>query len=310
VKTDATHNDADVLNSLIQQASERSVPATVIVDRDCTLTKTVHLRSNVHLFFDNVTLAVQDTGNFEKAEQNDSTPLGVDRAHRHLRNAVLLVEHAQNVKIYGYGVLDGGFKSPAKFISIYDSRNITLEGFKIIARETRIAIILKDVDRFLLRNLGISSRNDAINLADVKNGEVIDTFTDSWNDGLCFKSYPYLTTRELGNYSISVRGGEYTSHNRSGMKWGREESYGDSWDIHVSDVTLSGRKAGLTFRSRNGSTYKDITFSDIRIRESSTSILMDMSPKKVENIVFNGLSAPSDSTALFATGTSAKVSFD
>lgn len=280
---------APVIDAALQECADSGV-RDLIIDGRYPLESTVHLRSNVNLYLaEGAKLDARDTLKYDLPEENPTALITQDRPHSYLRNAVIYGGNVNHVKIYGPGRIEADVERTADKLLVFDrSSDITVEGITLEGG-AHIIVILKDVVGFELRNLAITSGSDGINIADCQSGQIINCTIQSWNDSICFKSYPSPGTQEIrGNRDIQVLGGNLYSSDRSAVKFGRRESYGPSEAITIRDVHVwKAGRAAFALKSHHGSQYRNILCENMIIEKATIPIYMYVASAAPQGMISN-----------------------
>jgi hypothetical protein len=222
--------------------------------------RAIHLRSHVTLHVA-AGAVLQGTG-----DPNDY------RAS-HGRLALILVDHAENARICGQGIIDGlghvlqrDHGAKAHLIDALSCRNLKIES--VFLRDpgawTIHLIGCSDVTVFRVKILGdwMLANTDGINPDMSANVLIEDCFIYSGDDALAVKTTGGL---DLGRASHHIAARDCIIMTRkTSCKIGTESRH-DIHDVLFENIDIVDSSRGCALWMRDGATYSDITFRNIRM---------------------------------------------
>ena len=265
--------------------------------RGTYLSGSVHLRSNITLFFDQgatlVAAAPGQDGQYDPPEENPAADKYQDFGHTHWHNSLIWGEGLENVSILGPGRLwgkglvreDNGLDGRGnKTISLKLCRNVTIRDVTI-QHGGWFGILATGVDNLTIDNLKIDTNRDGMDIDCCRNVHVSNCSVNSPNDdGICLKSsYGLGFARATENVQITNCGvsgfdegtflaGTYGRSRRGGtgrIKFGTE-SNGGFKNITVSNCTFTYCN-GLVLETVDGGLLEDVSISNITMRDISSA---------------------------------------
>lgn len=223
------------------------------------LTGTITLKSNMTLYLAGGALV---KGSPEGADY----PVN-EKFWHWARQALVNVMGARNVRIAGYGTLDGSGtvlraqQHGPHIIVVGDSRNVAIED--IIARDPASQNTHPvNVDRFTARNVKVIDNRDVLNadgidLSSVRGGLVEDCFTYVADDAIVVKSYGKYESRDI----VARRNVILTK--KSALKVGTET------EANITNVTFSDNEVvesdrGMSVYCEDGAVVRGVKYLDNR----------------------------------------------
>ena len=297
-KGDGVTGDGPAIEKAISAAAAAG-GGTVRFPAGTYLSGSVHLRSNISLFFDQgatlVAASPGQDGQYDPPEEN--TPAGKyqDFGHAHWHNSLIWGEGLENVSILGPGRLwgrglvredNGPDGRGNKTISLKLCRNVTIRDVTI-QHGGWFGILATGVDNLTIDNLRIDTNRDGMDIDCCRNVHVSNCSVNSpGDDGICLKSsYGLGVARATENVTITNCGvsgfdegtfldGTLGRRNGGGMgriKFGTE-SNGGFKNVTVSNCTFNFCN-GLALETVDGGLLEDVSVSNITMRDIGSAPL-------------------------------------
>lgn len=291
-KGDGTTGDGAAIAKAIGAAAAAG-GGTVRFGAGTYLSGSVHLRSNITLFFDQgatlVAAGPGQDGQYDPPEDNPAAGKFQDFGHTHWHNSLIWGEGLENVSILGPGRLwgrglvrndDGPDGRGNKTISLKLCRNVTIRDVTI-QHGGWFGILATGVDNLTIDNLRIDTNRDGMDIDCCRNVHVSNCSVNSPNDdGICLKSsYGLGQARATENVTVTNCGvsgfdegtlldGTLGRTRRGGtgrIKFGTE-SNGGFKNITVSNCTFNFCN-GLALETVDGGLLEDVSISNITMRD-------------------------------------------
>lgn len=302
--------DSPSIDNAIAAASD-SGGGTVLFPRGTYLCGTIHLESNVHLYFaqgSKILAADWQSGVYDAIEDFPGTAYQ-DGGHTYFRNSLIYGENLENITITGPGMIDGsglatddgpqdqisGFadwrnhenakKVPQeepdrhgnKAIALKLCRNVIMRDFTIF-KGGHFAIITTGCDGLTIDNVTIDTNRDGIDLDCCRNVMVSNCRVNSPNDdGICPKS-SFALGRKVITENMTI-----TNCMVSGFQVGT-----------LLDGTMKhnpgGRRYGrIKFGTEANGGFRNITVSNCVFRECLGLALEEVDGGVLENISIDNI---------------------
>lgn len=256
-----SENEGRELQTRNIQSAIEATPArgTLYFPPGIYLTGTIALKSDMTLYLAGGALVKGST---------DGADYPVNEKFWHwARQSLVQITAARNVRIAGYGTLDGSGavlraqQHGPHIIVVGDSRNITIEN--IIARDPAGQNTHPvNVERFTARNLKVLDNRDVLNadgidLSSVRTGLVEDCFTYVADDAIVVKSYGKYESRDI----VARRNVILTK--KSALKVGTET------EANITNVTFSDNEViesdrGMSVYCEDGAVVRGVKYLDNR----------------------------------------------
>lgn len=254
-------NEGKALQTRNIAAAVKATPSggTLYFPAGIYLTGTIDLKSNMTLYLAGGALVKGSTNGADYPENKEFWHWA--------RHALVRITGARNVRIAGYGTLDGSgsilraMQIGPHIIVPGDCKDIVIEG--IIARDPATQNTHPvNVERFTARNFKVlDNRNvlnaDGIDLSSVRGGLVEDCFTYVADDAIVVKSYGKYESRDI----LARRNVILTK--KSALKIGTETE-ADIADVTFIDNEVVESDRGMSVYCEDGSTVRNITYINNR----------------------------------------------
>ena len=295
-KGDGTTGDGAAIEKTISAAAAAG-GGTVRFPAGTYLSGSVHLRSNITLFFDQgatlVAASPGQDGQYDPPEENPAAGKFQDFGHAHWHNSLIWGEGLENVSILGPGRLwgrglvredNGPDGRGNKTISLKLCRNVTIRDVTI-QHGGWFGILATGVDNLTIDNLRIDTNRDGMDIDCCRNVHVSNCSVNSPNDdGICLKSsYGLGQARATENVTITNCGvsgfdegtlldgtlGRTRGGGMGRIKFGTE-SNGGFKNITISNCTFTFCN-GLALETVDGGLLEDVSISNITMRDIVTA---------------------------------------
>jgi polygalacturonase len=259
------------------------------------LSVTIHLKSNITLYFDHgatlLAAAASDGVCFDPPEDNPASAYQ-DFGHSHWHNSLIVGENVENVSILGPGMIWGKHLTNSdkpkpgegnKSIALKLCRNIVIRDISIL-HGGHFGILATGVDNFTVDNLKIDTNRDGIDIDCCRNVRVANCSVNSpADDGICLKAcYGLGFVRDTENVTIancqvsgydegSFLDGTFRREKHGGqgptgrIKFGTE-SNGGFKNITVTNCVFDHCR-GLALETVDGGLLEDVTISNLAMRD-------------------------------------------
>jgi hypothetical protein len=293
--------DTKSINDAIEAASGKG-GGTVYFPAGTYLSFSIHLKSNITLFFDQgcILLAADSTvnGKYDEAEPNEwgDKFQYQDYGHSHWHNSLIWGENLQNISILGPGIINGaGLRRGAsprrpwgnKAIALKLCRNVNLKDFTIL-NGGHFGILATGVDNLTINNLRMDTNRDGMDIDCCSNVHIADCSINApWDDAICLKStYALGYVKATNNVTITncqVSGydlGSFYNGTYGRKEWNRvpdkegptgrikfgTESNGGFRNITISNCVFEYCR-GLALETVDGALLEDVTITNITMRD-------------------------------------------
>lgn len=296
--------DTKAINDAIDAAAKAG-GGTVLFPAGTFLSYSIHLKSNVCLYFDAgcVLLAADTTagGKYDAPEDNAFDKYQ-DFGHSHWHNSLIWGENLENISIIGPGIINGkGLSRNAsarrpvgnKAISLKLCRNVILKDFTIL-NGGHFAILATGVDNFTIDNLKMDTNRDGMDIDCCTNVRISNCSINSpWDDAIVLKSSWALgynrATQNVTITNCQVSGydlGTFYNGTYQRKEWNRvpdrqgptgrikfgTESNGGFKNITISNCVFDYCR-GLALETVDGGFLEDVTITNITMRDVVNSPL-------------------------------------
>ena len=298
-KGDGKTLDTDAINKAIEAAAAAG-GGTVYFPAGTYLSFSIHLKSNISLFFDQGAILeaaepAEGFGGYDPGEPNPSDQYQ-DWGHSHWHNSLIWGENLENISIfgpgtiYGKGLTRGGSQEPGlgnKAIALKLCRNVIIKDITILYGG-HFGILATGVDNFTVDNVKMDTNRDGIDVDCCKNVRISNcTINSPWDDAICLKSsyaLGYARTTEnvtITNCQVSgfdrgtlyngtyQRNEYHTVPDKEGVtgriKFGTE-SNGGFQNITISNCVFEYCR-GLALETVDGGLLEDVTITNISMRD-------------------------------------------
>ena len=295
-KGDGTTGDGAAIEKAIS-ATASTGGGTVRFSAGTYLSGSVHLRSNITLFFDQgatlVAASPGQDGQYDPPEANPTAGKYQDFGHAHWHNSLIWGEGLENISILGPGRLwgrglvrddNGPDGRGNKAISLKLCRNVTIRDVTI-QHGGWFGILATGVDNLTIDNLRIDTNRDGMDIDCCRNVHVSNCSVNSPNDdGICLKSsYGLGQARATENVTITNCGvsgfdegtlldgtlGRTRGGGMGRIKFGTE-SNGGFKNITISNCTFTFCNE-LALETVDGGLLEDVSISNITMRDIVTA---------------------------------------
>ncbi|WP_345955761.1 glycosyl hydrolase family 28 protein [Mucilaginibacter sp. PAMB04168] len=264
----------------------------VIVPQGIFLTGTIHLKSNVEFFLDKGAILTGST-NLSDYERTDRW------------YAILIADKQSNIKITGYGTIDGQGKALAKNVIKLVKNGAIIDEFKLNRPDEHLRpqlieiqnsahvqikhVTLKDAacwvqtynkcTDLLIDSINVQStafwNNDGIDVVDCKDVKIKNCNINAADDGICLKS----SDRASACQNIEISNCRVRS-SASAIKFGTA-SLGGFKQINVHDIEIYDTyRVAIALEIVDGGTMEDVIVSNINARNTGGAIFIRLGQRK------------------------------
>ena len=264
------------LQTAIDEASKMG--EELVVSRGVYVVGTLFLRSNLKLKLEKGAVIL---GSGEFSDYSEDVDLFTDAVDHKRGRSLVYAENAENVEIYGEGIIDGRgalFSSAHPkhderpfLVRILNSKNIRIRGITL-KNPAAWTLHMLGCDGALIEGVYIHSRvnanNDGIDVDSSCNVSIKDCIIDSGDDAICLKSTYNKPCR-----NIKVSGCTITT-NWAGFKVGTE-SVGDYENISFEDSFIYDcNGCAIKLCPVDGASLKGLTVRNIRLENATGPIFI------------------------------------
>lgn len=226
--------------------------------------------------------------------------------------ARLIVDHAENVRIIGRGVL----LNPLRGVEITYSKNVEIDGLTVINPQ-HYTIYGGQSENITIRNLRSFSRHpwsDGIDMMSCKNVTVEDVFLRNNDDAFAIYNHRWWYWGNSDNYQIrrATIFSDLAHPFNIGLHGDDRADIGETIsNIHVEDCDILSANGDGIFSIRTGdqNEARNISFDNIRIEDVITSRLFHITPiysnkynrcpgNSIKNVSFSNISFTGDKSHL------------
>ncbi|MBN2357477.1 hypothetical protein JXO59_15295 [candidate division KSB1 bacterium] len=267
--------DTAAVQAAIDSAYNRG-GGTVCFPAGTYLIKTIVLKNDVGLHLDHGAVLL---GSAELNQFDPQFGSFIDSGGRRFGTCLIFAREAQNISITGHGVIDGqgyekyypkekGLARPS-IIRFICCRNVRIEDVRLINSAAWVQHYI-DCDDLLIRGITVNSyankNNDGLDIEGCQRVVITQCNISSEDDAVVLKT---LSRRPCKDVVISDC---IVSGLKSAIKIGTE-SAGDFENIAISNCVFYGTR-GISLLSVDGGTIRNITISNISMRDSYAVIVM------------------------------------
>ena len=303
---DGRHIDSPAINAALQKAAQDGKQSVVVIGAGTYLCYSLHLQSGVTLRLEQgaVLKAAKPTATegYDEAEENSSNYQ--DFGHSHWHNSLLWGERLHDVVLEGDGLIDGsdvltrggqrksdsGQTTANKALALRDCKNVTIRGLNFLSCG-HFAMLLTGVDHLLIENTVIDTNRDGIDIDCCQHVTIRGCKVNTVNDDAIVLKCSYalgwakptehvlIEDCHVSGYDVgSVLRGAPTSFTTKApdgdgptgrIKLGTE-SNGGFRHINIRRCTFTHCR-GLALETVDGAEMKDVTVSDITMRDICNS---------------------------------------
>lgn len=264
------------LQTAIDEASKMG--EELVVSRGVYVVGTLFLRSNLKLKLEKGAVIL---GSGEFSDYSEDVDLFTDAVDHKRGRSLVYAENAENVEIYGEGIIDGRgalFSSSHPkhderpfLVRILNSKNIRIRGITL-KNPAAWTLHMLGCDGALIEGVYIHSRvnanNDGIDVDSSCNVSIKDCIIDSGDDAICLKSTYNKPCR-----NIKVSGCTITT-NWAGFKVGTE-SVGDYENISFEDSFIYDcNGCAIKLCPVDGASLKGLTVRNISLENATGPIFI------------------------------------
>ncbi len=299
----------------IQRAIEACAAAgggTVFIPAGQYLCGTVHLKSHIHLLFEEgaTVLGSKNPTDFDPLEKDASNTEFQDRSHSYFHHSLFHADGAEEIVLSGYGKIDmqsaweetGSLEDRtywcrcAKAIAFKECRDVVIRDL-LIRNVADLAVYVAGCERVLITGLNIRSHVDGISPDSCKNVVISDCMVDTGDDAIVPKcSYTLGRMQPMENLTIT---GCVVRSSASAIKFGTE-SNSAFINITISNCTIyDTRISGISFKSADGALIESVSVSNVTMRNVGAPLLIMANHRlrapqgtpigKIKNISVSGL---------------------
>lgn len=262
---------------------------TVYIPAGEFLTGTLHLRDNVHIYFESgaVLLGSKNTrDDFEPDEKRDC-PLYQDASHSFYNHSLFVAKKCKNITFSGFGTIDMqsawemderdfgpstiDSKRGAKTLTFVECENIVVRDLTLL-NSTDLTLYLLGCENVRVHSLKIVGHIDGISPDCCKNVVISDCIVKTGDDSIVIKSSFSLSKHKFcENVTITNC---VVSSRCSAIKFGTESNAGYR-NITISNCVIENtRLSGLALEIADGGIMESITVSNITMRNVGTPLFI------------------------------------
>lgn len=262
---------------------------TVYIPAGEFLTGTLHLRDNVHIYFESgaVLLGSKNTrDDFEPDEKRDC-PLYQDASHSFYNHSLFVAKKCKNITFSGFGTIDMqsawemderdfgpstiDSKRGAKTLTFVECENIVVRDLTLL-NSTDLTLYLLGCENVRVHSLNIVGHIDGISPDCCKNVVISDCIVKTGDDSIVIKSSFSLSKHKFcENVTITNC---VVSSRCSAIKFGTESNAGYR-NITISNCVIENtRLSGLALEIADGGIMESITVSNITMRNVGTPLFI------------------------------------
>ena len=300
-KPDGKTKNTAAINSAIEAASKRG-GGMVYFPAGEFLSFTIHLKSNITLFFDNGAVLIGDAEEngigYDLPEAENWYSKFQDFGHNYWQNSLIVGDSLKNVAIIGNGMIWG------RGLYTYDKPNIKGSGNKAIALKNCVNVTIRDVsilhgghfcilatgvENLAIDNVRADADRDAFDIDCCKNVFISNCIINSpTDDGLCLKS-SFALGYERPTENVTITNCQVFGYDHGTMLDGTfktdfkdeqpdanhcitgrlklgTESNGGFKNITVSNCVFEHSR-GLAIETADGGIIEDILMDNITMRD-------------------------------------------
>ncbi len=298
--------DTKAINNTIE-AAVKAGGGTVYFPAGTYLSFSIHLASNINLYFDaGCMLLAADSASagangYDEAEPGPGNNYQ-DFGHSHWHNSLIWGENLHDIAITGPGIINGkGLtrNTPRrtgignKAIALKLCRNVILKDFTIL-NGGHFGILATGVDNFTVSNLKMDTNRDGMDIDCCQNVRISDcTVNSPWDDAICLKSSfglgyaratqnVTITNCQVSGYDVgSLYDGTYRT-----AEWNRVPDhegptgrikFGTEGNGGFKNITISNcvfeHCRGLALETVDGALLEDVTITNITMQDVTNSPL-------------------------------------
>ncbi|MFC4809628.1 hypothetical protein [Paenibacillus sp. GCM10023250] len=298
-------DNAAAINAAIAAASKDGGGTVYFKGGSNFASNSIHLRSNVYLYLDtNAQLTALDKIDAREAPLNYPFALGQDDGHGYWEDALMWGVRVENIKILGnsakiYGNMNlyTGYSDPyvpgngTKTVSFKLSKEIVVGGTDeahvlTIEQGGWFSILTTGCDDIRVQNIVLPDsssgrQRDTFNFMQDNDASAYNVTTlKSSNDVAKLGSdFSLGFVRHVSNIAIdTIVAGDIAGGNVFQLG---SETVGDMENITAKHLTLTtnANKTGVAIWVNDGSNVKNVTFSDLRLENTSGGIAFGVSPR-------------------------------
>lgn len=298
-------DNAAAINAAIVAASKNGGGTVYFKGNSNFASNSIHLRSNVHLYFDkNAQLIALDNIDSREESLNYPFALGQDDGHSYWEDALMWGVRVENIKIIGnsakiYGNMNlyTGYSDPyvpgrgTKTISLKLSKNIVIGGtdedhLLTFEQGGWFSILTTGCDNIRVQNMLLPDstsgrQRDTFNFMQDNNASAYNVTTlKSSNDVAKLGSdFSLGFVRHVSNIDIEkIVAGDIAGGNVFQLG---SETVGDMENITAKNLSLTtnANKTGVAIWVNDGSNVSNVIFSDLHLENTSGGIAFGVSPR-------------------------------
>jgi polygalacturonase len=222
--------------------------------------------------------------------EEDSILLASSNMADYKHNEFIFAPYADNLVIKGKGIIDGNGRSffdanwnftkrPEPWIDIQDAKNVRVEGLTLINSPSHTLNFTycdgADIKGITIKNDPKSPNTDGIDIRNSSNVRITNCDIQTGDDAICIKNYRKPEKR------INSKG-----ESRSKI----------TENVNVTNCYIESDDAALKLGTSSGVLTRNISFEDIRIKNTRYAIaLFMMDGGRYENIAFSNINATTGS---------------
>jgi hypothetical protein len=250
---------------------------------------TIHMRSDVTLYFDRGATLLGAPSGYDPAEPNPNDAYQ-DFGHSHFHNAMITGDNLHHIGFAGPGVIDGGGNfitgnpkqgQADKLISLTRCSDLFVGSGLTLRRGGHFAMLINGCDGVQSDRLTIdtASDRDGWNVISTTNVRITNISIAANDDALAFKS-DWALGATLPNGNVSVTGARLSARCCNALMFG-SETCGDFTGYRFTDIAItSAGKSGLGMVSMDGAHISDVVYENVTMSGTASPITVKVGTRK------------------------------
>jgi polygalacturonase len=301
VKADGSELATEKIQKAINAAGQRSDGGVVFFPAGYYRSGTIRIPSKVTVYLDAGAL-LRASADPEDFPFDPGTREKPDRT-QDIRSRLVLFEGAQGAAIRGRGELDGmgqilrvQHHRVPNLIRVRRSKNINIEGI-ILRRAAGWNTHIFHSDHVNVDNIKIFSNwSDGIDPDNSRHVTITNSLIQSYDDSLAIKATWFEHTARIVS-DIHVKNCVLFT-DKSCIKIGTETKAEEFRNIIIEDITVAFSRGAIVIYLRDGATIHDVTYRDIRIKNSESALYWGIRKRhalgRIENMTVQDIKVTSD----------------
>lgn len=271
---------------------------TVYLPEGKYLCGTLHLASNIHVYFDKgaTVLGSKSPSDFDPYEEDAANTEFQDRSHSYFHHSLFHADHADDIVLSGFGKIDmqsawedldftefgsGGNKGQrwcrgAKAIAFKECVNVVIRDLTI-RNVTDLAVYLAGCENAVISGLNIATHVDGISPDACKNVIISDCIVDAGDDAIVPKcSYTLGRLQAMENLTVAncvIRS------SASAIKFGTESNSAFLNTTVTGCTVYDTRLEGIMLVTCDGARVEGLSISNITMKNVAQPLLLMVSDR-------------------------------